>query len=424
MKRFLALLLCTLLVFAFAGCGKSGDEGDAGGAKGLSNPPIAGANLGADFKVPEDFKIGFIFLHDDKSTYDRNFMDAADQVKNALSLTDDQVIFRYPVGESNECLEEADYLAEQGCDIIFADSFGHEDFMIEAARKHPDIQFCHATGVKAHTEGLPNYHNAFASIYEGRYLAGIAAGMKLNEMIENGDIKASEAVIGYVGAFPYAEVISGYTSFYLGARSVCESATMKVRYTNSWYDVDAERNSAIALISDGCVLISQHADSMGAPSACEEKGVPNVSYNGSTYEDCPETFIVSSRIDWAPYFLYIIQGYVEGTGIATDWCGGIANGSIQLTGVNLDVAAEGTVEAIKDAAEKMKAGTLHVFDTSKFTVKGETITSYMADVNNDEAFTPDTQVVADGYFHESETQYRSAPYFDIIIDGIEVPESK
>ncbi|MFR5782797.1 MAG: BMP family ABC transporter substrate-binding protein, partial [Oscillospiraceae bacterium] len=213
---------------------------------------------------------------------------------------------RTNVPEGQECYDAAAELADDGCNIVFADSFGHEDFMIQAAAV-PRVQFCHATGTKAHTEGLDNYHNAFASIYEGRYLAGIAAGMKLNEMIEAGEITEDQAKMGYVGAYTYAEVISGYTSFYLGAKSVCPSVTMDVTFTGSWYDETAEKEGANNLIAGGCVLISQHADSMGAPTACEVAGVPNVSYNGSTIDACPNTFIVSSRIDWAPYFEYMIN---------------------------------------------------------------------------------------------------------------------
>lgn len=416
MKKALALVLVLAMVLGtmtlMSGCGSKGKTNSAK----LTDTSISTEVELEKFDVPADFKIGFIFLHDEKSTYDKNFMDAAEATKKALGLSDDQVIMRYPINEEEECPEAAEFLASQGCNIIFADSFGHESGMMKIAAKYPDVQFCHATGTQAHTKGLKNYHNAFANIYEGRYLAGIAAGMKLNEMIENGDIKAEEAVIGYVGAFPYAEVVSGYTSFFLGARSVCESATMKVNYTNSWFDVDAERQNALALINDGCVLLSQHADSMGAPSACEEKGVPDISYNGSTFEDCPDTFIVSSKINWAPYFCYIIKQYVNGEEIATDWCGGIVEGSVKLTGVNENAAAKGTVEAINKAVEEFKAGTLHVFDTSKFTVGGKQVTTYLADVDDFGDFKGETEVIKDGYFHESE--YRSAPYFDLRIDGI------
>ena len=371
----------------------------------------------ADNDKVDNVKIGFIFLHDEQSTYDLNFMNGAREACEALGLVENEgYVFKVGIPEGQECYETALDLVDEGCNIIFADSFGHEDYLIQAAKECPDVQFCHATGTKAHTEGLANYHNAFASIYEGRFLAGIAAGLKLNEMIESGKITAEQAKMGYVGAFTYAEVISGYTSFFLGARSVCPSVTMEVTFTGSWYDLALETEGAQKLIDDGCVLISQHADSMGAPSTCEANGVPNVSYNGSTIAAGPNTYIISSRINWAPYFSYIIKSTAAGEAIAADWTGTIATGSVELAELNEAVAAEGTAEAIEAAIAAFKAGELHVFDASTFTKDGEALTSYLADVDTDPAYTPDTEVIVDGYFHESE--YRSAPYFDLQIDGI------
>ena len=411
MKKYLALLLAAVMVLGlFAGCGNKDNAETTAPADGETNAPSESV------AAKSDVKIGFIFLHDKNSTYDKNFIDAAEAAKEALGLSDEQVIFKTNIGENNDCYEAAADLADRGCNIVFADSFGHEPFIARAAQEFPEVQFCHATGTTAHTAGIPNLHNAFANIYEGRYLAGIAAGMKLNEMIEAGEFTAEEAKIGYVGAFTYAEVISGYTSFFLGARSVCPTATMEVQFTGSWYDETAEKEAANTLIQRGCKLISQHADSMGAPTACETAGVPNVSYNGSTVAACPNTFIVSSRINWAPYFEYIINCVAEGKAIDTDWVGGTAQGSVELSEINTQAAAEGTAEAIEAAAAKLAAGELHVFDTATFTVGGETVTSFMADVDTDPDYTPDTEVVSDGYIHESEK--RSAPYFTLEIDGI------
>ena len=418
MKKLLALLLTAVMLLALVACGGNNGEnagnnaGSNGGNTASDNTGDAGAEGGET--AATDIKVGFIFLHDENSTYDLNFINGAKAACEALGITD--YVLKTNVPEGQECYDAAADLADDGCDIIFADSFGHEDFMIQAAKEFPDVQFCHSTGTKAHTEGLDNYHNAFASIYEGRFLAGIAAGMKLNEMIESGEITEDEAKIGYVGAFTYAEVISGYTSFFLGARSVCPSATMEVTFTGSWYDETAEKEGAQKLINNGCVLISQHADSMGAPTACELAGVPNVSYNGSTISACPNTYIISSRIDWAPYYEYAISAVMNGEAIDADWTGTLSTGSVVLTELNTDVAAEGTQEAIDEATAALEAGTLHVFDTTTFTVGGETLTSYMADVDTDADYTPDTEAISDGYFHESE--YRSAPYFDLRIDGI------
>ena len=399
MKRVLSLILAVLMVASFstifASCGSSN----------------------------ADFKVGFIFLHDENSTYDLNFINAAKTAQKNLGLSDDQVIIKVNIPEGQECYDAAADLVDQGCSLIFADSFGHEPYMIQAAKDFPAVQFCHAPGTRAHTEGLSNYHNAFASIYEGRYLAGIAAGMKLNEMIAAGKFTAAEAKIGYVGAFTYAEVISGYTSFYLGAKSVCPTVTMDVSFTGSWYDEAAEKEAANNLIAGGCKLISQHADSMGAPTACEIAGVPNVSYNGSTIAAGPNTFIVSSAINWAPYMEFIITSVKNGTEIPADWCKGLEAGSVVISEINESVAAAGTKEALEAAKTGLINGTIHVFDVSTFTVKGAPLSEdHLADVDTDDAYTPDTKVVYDGYFHESEK--RSAPYFDIQIDGITLLNSE
>lgn len=421
MKKILAFLLAAMMVLAFAACGEDngGTPTPTPDVKGMSADVLPRNAMTPSVEIPADFKIGMICLHDENSTYDNNFIQALRQVQKDLGLSDDQVVIVTNIGEDSSCYDAAVDLAKnKGCKVIFADSFGHESFMKQAAQEYPEVQFCHATGTSGKIANIENFHNAFASIYEGRYLAGIAAGLKLNEMIAAGKITAEQAVIGYVGAFTYAEVISGMTSFYLGARSVCPSATMKVRYTGSWYDQAKEQEAATALIEkDKCVLISQHADSLGAPTACELAGVPNVSYNGSTYSAGETTFIISSAINWAPYFQYIIETVAKGEKIAPDWCGTIATNSVVLSGVNQDVAAEGTIEKINEAIKALEAGTLHVFDTASFTVDGKTLTEYLADVDGD--YTGETNVIHDGYFDESNAvDFRSAPYFDIIIDGV------
>lgn len=371
--------------------------------------------LAAEPVPMENIKVGFIFLHDENSTYDLNFLSAAKEACEKLGV---EYVLRTNVPEGQECYDTAADLADEGCNIVFADSFGHESYMIQAAKEFPEVQFCHATGTKAHTEKLANYHNAFATIYEGRFLAGVAAGLKLNEMIEKGQFTAEEAKMGYVGAYPYAEVKSGYTSFFLGARSVCPTVTMEVTFTNSWYDEALEKEGAQMLIERGCKLISQHADSMGAPTACEVAGVPNVSYNGSTVAACPNTFIVSSRVNWAPYFEYMITCVANGEEIAADWTGTIATGSVELSAINEAAAAAGTAEKIEAVKAALAEGTVKVFDTATFTVKGEQLASYLADVDDMGDFVPETEVVADGAFQES--VFRSAPYFDLDIDGISI----
>lgn len=407
-KKVLALIL--ILVVAaipfLTACG-GGNSGDSSGG--------SNSNSG-EASETSDLKVGFIMLHDENSTYDLNFINAAHEVCEKMNISSDNYMIKTNIPEGQECYDAAAELADAGCDIIFADSFGHEDYMIQAAKEFPEVHFCHATGTRAHTENLPNYHNAFAAIYEGRYLAGVAAGLKLKEMIEAGEFTAAEAKMGYIGAYTYAEVVSGYTSFFLGARSVCPTVTMDVTFTGSWYDETAEKEGAQKLIDGGCKLISQHADSMGAPTACENAGVPNVSYNGSTISACPNTFIVSSRINWVPYYEHVIDSVMKGTTIDADWTGTLETGSVQLTSINEDVAAEGTEARLSEVQTGLENGSIRVFDTSTFTVGGKTLDSYMADVDTDPNYEGDTEAIADGYFHESE--FRSAPYFDLQVDGI------
>ena len=403
MKKFLALILALVMALSLVACGEKAPADDAA-------TPDDGA------VVESTVKVGFICLHDENSTYDLNFLNGAKEAIANLGLTEADYIIKTNIPEGQECYEAAMDLVDAGCNIIFANSFGHEPYMLQAAQEVPEVEFCHSTGTMAHTAGVANYHNAFASIYEGRFLAGVAAGMKINEMIESGKITADQAKMGYVGAFTYAEVVSGYSSFYLGAKSVCPSVTMDVTFTGSWYDEALEKEGAQKLIDGDCVLISQHADSLGAPTACENAGVPNVSYNGSTQAAGPNTYIISSRINWAPYYEFAINAVKNGETIPADWTGTLATGSVVLTDLNEAVAAPGTAEKMAEVKAALEAGTLHVYDCSTFTVKGENLASYMADVDTDDAYTPDTEVIDGGVFYES--KFRSAPYFDLEIDGI------
>ncbi|MCQ3035218.1 MAG: BMP family ABC transporter substrate-binding protein [Bacilli bacterium] len=391
--RIGALLVLSTGVLALSACGNKGGNND---------------------KPAKDLKVGLITLHShDESTYDKNFYDSMMAAQKKLGF---DLVVRL-ADEDESCYNTAKALADDGCDIIMADSFGHEDYMIQAAREYPDVQFCHATGTQAAGVKLANFHDAFAAIYEGRYLAGVVAGQKMAEDIAAGKYTAEQAKIGYVGAHPYAEVVSGYTSFFLGARSVVPTVTMDVTYTNSWYDYSAEEAAATSLINSGAKLISQHADSYGAPKACETKGVPNVAYNGATDDEAPNTYLVSSKIDWAPYFEHIVNCVLEDKAIETDFVGTLADGSVKLTKFGKNVSAEAKSK-VAAAEAALKAGTLHVFDCSKFTVGGAapteenvkpgpfTYTDYPAG----------TEFLKDGYYHESE--YRSAPSFDVRIDGI------
>ena len=386
------------------------------GAAALALAACGGSSDGGSSEAGSDMKVGLICLHDENSTYDLNFINGFKEAMGNLNIAEANYMIKTNIPEGQECYDAAAELADAGCKVVFADSFGHEDYMIQAAKEFPEVQFCHATGTKAHTEGLDSYHNAFASIYEGRFLAGVAAGLKLQELADAGKLKGKTPKMGYVGAFTYAEVVSGYTSFFLGAKSIVPDVTMDVTFTGSWYDETAEKEGANKLINGGADLISQHADSMGAPTACENAGIPDVSYNGSTADACPNTFIVSSRINWAPYYEYAVKATSAGEAIDADWTGTLATGSVELTEVNEAAAAEGTQAKIDEVKAQLEDGSVHVFDTATFTVDGKALDSYQADVDTDADYTPDTEVIADGYFHESE--FRSAPYFDLKIDGI------
>lgn len=382
--------------------------------------------------VPADqIKIGYICIGDENEGYSANHINSLKRALERLGVSESQVVYKFNVSESEAAYEAAVECAEEGCDIVFATSFGHESHVFSAAEEYPEIQFCHATGVAASASELTNVHNYFPAIYEARYVSGIVAGMKLNEMIDSGAITADAAKIGYVGAFPFSEVISGYTAFYLGARSVCPSATMEVKYTGSWGDLNLEKATAEALIANGCVLISQHADTTGAPTAAETAGVPVVGYNISMIAAAPTQALSSAACDWSVYLEYAIKSVIDGAEMPRDWCGGYAENAVYITELNEGAVAAGTAEAVAAAEEGLKAGTLNVFDVSTFTCQPAADGSYAVDadghltsafgLDGDGDFVNDnTEVVIDGAYRESTV--RSAPYFGIIIDGITVAE--
>ena len=361
----------------------------------------------------EDLKIGAIYIGDENEGYTAAHMAGIDEMVENLGLDDSQVIEKTLIGEDEGCYDAAADLADQGCQIIFANSFGHETYILEAAGEYPDVQFCHATGTQAAASGLSNMHNYFTNIYEARYVSGVVAGLKLNEMIKDGTITEDNCKMGYVGAFPYAEVISGFTSFYLGAKSVCESVTMEVQYTNSWADMTAEGEVANQLIADNCVLISQHADTTGAPSACETAGVPCVGYNVDMTSVAPDAALTSPTNNWGVYYTYAVQCVLDGKAIDTDWCKGFSEDAVRITPVNEAVVAEGTDAKVEEVEAALKDGSLHVFDTSTFTVNGSSLEDLIAEGGD---YAKYADYVSDGYYHESELA--SAPSFDIIIDGI------
>ena len=419
LRKLVSVAMAGVMTLSLAACGGSGtaDTTAAPAASTEAAADTTAAEAGeteakeaapAGGVAKEDLKVGFVFIGDENEGYTAAHYKGAMEMKDALGLSDDQIIVKWNIPEDETAQDAAMDLADQGCQIVFANSFGHESYVIEASKEYPEVQFCHATGFQAASSGLSNMHNYFTAIYEARYVSGVVAGLKLNQMIEDGTVAKDACKIGYVGAYPYAEVISGYTSFFLGVRSVCPDATMEVKYTNSWASFDLEKEAADALISDGCVLISQHADTTGAPTACEAAGVPCVGYNISMIATAPTQALTSSTNNWGAYVTEAVQHVVDGTEIPVDWCKGFSDGAVLITELNEAAVAPGTKEKVEEVEAKLAAGELHVFDTSTWTVKGETLDKYKKDDGN--------EYISDGYFHESE--FASAPAFDILIDGI------
>ena len=370
MKKLLAFILAAVMTASLYACGSS-----KGGAEGSTS--AKGSSAAGEAVAASDIKVGCIMIGDENEGYTEAHLKAVEEMKKNLGLSDDQVVIKTNIKEDEGCYDAAVDLAEQGCNIVIANSFGHESYILQAAADYPDVQFCHATGYQAKSSGLSNMHN-----------------------------------------FPYAEVISGFTSFYLGVKSVCDSATMEVKYTNSWASFDLEKECAEQLIADGCVLISQHADTTGAPTACEAKKVPCVGYNIDMIPTAPDAALTSATINWGPYYTYAVQSVIDGTAIETDWAKGVKDGADAITELNDKTVAEGTKEAVEEAQKGIEDGTLHVFDTSKFTVGGKTLEELVESGDKDATKLKD--YIKDGYFHESDVEsgMPSAPAFTFIIDGI------
>ncbi|WP_297241777.1 BMP family ABC transporter substrate-binding protein [uncultured Flavonifractor sp.] len=413
-KRLLALLLAGAMTFGLAACGNT----DQGSAESPSGTTPAGTETGGE--AAKTVKVGLICIGDENDQgYTYNFIRGKEAVTEALAakgITVDWEV-KYNVGEDSSCEEANIELAEAGCDLIINNSFGFEPYMLKVAPDYPEIEFISCTNQASAVDELENTHNAFANIYEGRYLAGVVAGMKMQEMIDNGEITADQAVIGYVGAYSFAEVISGFTAYYLGAKSVCPSVTMKVQFVGSWSDATLEGNAAQALCDAGCVMISQHSDNTTPATAAQNAGAFHTGYNNDMIAVAPEASLIGTRIDWSVYFEYAIEAVANGESFEQDWCHGMDEGAVVMTPLNEEIAAAGTADKLAEVEEQLRSGALQVFDTSTFTVEGAELTTCMA-LDTDGDFVADSEeAVFDGAFHES--YFQSAPYFTVQIDGIE-----
>lgn len=409
MKKVLVIIMALIMVFSMTACG--------GGSNDESS----------------DVKIGVILIGDENEGYTYSHIDGIKKAAEKCGISEDQIIWKYTIGEDETCLDAAKDLADQGCTAIFSNSYGHQSYMQSAAEEYPEVTFIADTGDTAGVAGLENFKNAFTNIYEARYVSGVVAGMKLAELDKDGAItdKNRDAdgnvKIGYVGAYPYAEVVSGYTAFYLGIKSVYEDVVMDVQYTNSWFDITAEGEAANALMSKGCVIIGQHSDSTGPSAAVQAaledgKTAYSVGYNVDMLSVAPKAALTSSTNLWEVYYEYAFNCLLNGEEIETNWAGGYNEGAVAITPLG-ESCAEGTQEKVDEVIAGIKDGSVKVFDTAAFTVDGETVTTHEFDSSIIDFATGDVvlkgekyETIEDGAFVES--KFRSAPYFDLRIDGI------
>ena len=443
MKKLLALLLALAMIFAMAACSSDTDSpsDDANAADPGTEAGDSGDSGDSGETAAPGVKIGMICIHDINSAYDAAHIEGLTAACAELGIDagdPEQVIFKYNTAEDQNCYDAAVDLAEQGCDIIFSDSYGHQTYMEEEAEKYPDINFVAMTGDFAAISGLDNFYNAFTAVYQSRYVSGVVAGMKVKELVESGTLTPEtqpdsftadgKVKIGYVGAYNYAEVVSGYTAFFLGVQSVYPDVQMEVMYTNSWFDIDKEGAAAEALIANGAVIIGQHADSTGAPAATQKlkdsgKICYSIGYNIDMLATAPTAALTSATNVWKVYYKELFEGAQAGS-IPQDWCKGYEDGAVAITDLGPEVA-DGTAEKVAEVEAALKDGSLHVFDTSKFTVDGAEVTTAPIDLTYYDFSTGSPvavyqgetkEAISDGYFHEGEL--RAAPTFSLRIDGI------
>ncbi len=414
MKKILAMILAAMMLFSLVACG-------ADKPTQSTQPQPSESTEPSNEPEGKTIKVGLICIGDENDQgYTYNFMrgkEAADEALKAEGINVEWIV-KYNLTEGDPVAVANEELVEEGCSIIFNNSYGQEPAMLRVAVENPDVTFVGMTNEGSWKDDLANTHNAFANIYEGRYVAGVAAGLKMQQMIDDGEITAEQAVIGYVGAYSFAEVISGFTAYYLGAKSVCPSATMKVQFVGSWSDATAEANAAAALCDVGCIMISQHSDNTTPATTAQQKGVYHTGYNNDMTGVAPDASIIGTRIDWTGYFVHAIKCVVNGEELEQDYVNhGMADGAVVMTKLNEAIAAPGTAEKLAEVEEGIKNGTIKVFDTSTFTVDGETVTHAFA-LDTDGDYNADSEeAVFDGAFHES--YFQSAPYFTLRVDGIE-----
>lgn len=365
----------------------------------------------------EHIKIGFIFDGDESTPYTANYIHSMEEAQAEFGDKVEMIVrYNVPYEATEEVIRE---FAQEGCAMVFTNSFGYGETAKKMAGEYPEIEFCEATCDNANTEPVyENYHTFMGEIYQGRYIAGKVAGMKMQEMIDQGIISEAEAWAGYVGAYPYAEVISGYTAFFLGIRSECPTARMRVKYTGAWTSYVLEKKCAEELIAEGCVIISQHSDTIGPASACEKADVAHpvyhVGYNQDMIDVAPTTSLISTRINWTPYMIAAIkavlkqkkiEAVVKGNVHGNDVGAGFERDWVRMLELNDVIAAEGSEEMVGKTIQAFKKGKCKVF-------QGDYI-----GVNPDDD--TDRIDLADGY---SENKHGSAPSFYYILEDVIIVE--
>ena len=435
MKKLLSLVLALALVvsaFTFVGCGSK----DSGKADGL--------------------KIGCIMVGDDQETYTKAHIDGIIEAAKAVGIKETNLIWKYAVKEDDSCAKAAKELIGNGCSLIIANSYGHQDYIAKVAKENPKVNFVSMTGDFASISGLDNLYNAFTNIYEARFVSGVVAGMKIKELADAKKIpeksytKDKKVKVGYVGAYPYAEVVSGYTAFFLGIQSVYKDVAMDVSYTNSWFDPKKEAAAADKFIKDNCVIVGQHADSTGAPSTVQKAKdsgslVYSVGYNMDMLDVAKTAALTSPLNNWKVYYTDLFQAVVDGKDIPQDWAKGYADDAVSISKLGPEVA-KGTDAKVEEVIKGIKDGSVKVFDTKSFKITGDSVKatkdptkgsivdleldkgivtkatkdfSYMDFTANPPKVVYKGEVkdtIKDGEF--SESTLRSAPYFSLRIDGI------
>lgn len=400
-KNILAVFMAVVIIFSMAACATPPADIDAAASQigdtneGATPGPTDTINAEGEQLSFSNVKVGFVHVGDPSDMgYTYNHDLGTQNMMKALGLSENQVLNKFNISEDDNCAAALRELAEDGCNIIFATSHGFEPYVQEVAAEYLDIQFCHANGYMAPT-GEPNTHNYFGRIHEARYLSGIVAGMKAKEI---GNPK-----LGYVAAFPYAEIVSGFTAFYLGAKSVYPEVTMKIMYTGSWNDPTKEAQNTQALADAGCGVISQHCDSSAPATAAQKAGIFQVGYNSPMIDVAPNASLTSAVWDWSKYLVFAVTCVVNGETIPPDWAGGLSDGVCNISALNEALIADGSKEAVETARTAIMNGTLQVFagPLHGFSAEGEEIT------------------IEEGDYYE-ESIKASCPSWYYILDGCEV----